>query len=58
MRAIYIQARMARLHQRMHFANESSHERYNAYGYGGYQPSYGGYDLSDGDDNHHHDGDD
>lgn len=56
----YIQARMARLHQRMHLRHERDHER-NAYGYGGYggyQSGYGGYNQGDRDDNHHHDEDD
>ncbi len=50
----YIQARMARLHQRMHLRHETNHERNDAYGdggYGGYQPGY------DDDDHHHHDDD-
>jgi hypothetical protein len=51
----YIQARMERLHQRMHFRHERNHERYDGYGsyggYGDYQPGYGSY-YNGGDDHH------
>jgi hypothetical protein len=50
----YIQARMDRLHQRMHFRHDRNHERYDDYGsYGRYanQPGYDGY-------GHRHDHDD
>jgi opacity protein-like surface antigen len=44
----FIQARMARLHARMHFKHERNHERYDGYGsygnYGGYQPNYHDHD--------------
>lgn len=46
----YIQARMAQLHQRMHFKHERNHERFDGYGYGNYQPGYGGYDYGAGHD--------
>ena len=44
----FIQARMARLHARMHFKHERNHERYDGYGsygnYGEYQPNYHDHD--------------
>lgn len=52
----YIQARMAGLHQRMHFKHERDHERQESndwYGnHRGYQPGYGGYDYDSGHDHH------
>lgn len=54
----YAQARMARLHQRMHVKHERSHDRND--GYGGYDPRYGssqyGYQPINRPD--HHDDDD
>lgn len=51
----YIQARMVRLHERMHFKHERNHERYDGYrpygGYGAYAPNYGGHEHQ-GDDDH------
>gem|GEM_PF-1208851 len=38
----YIQARLARLHERMHVRHDRNHERND--GYGGYDPRYGAYD--------------
>lgn len=59
----YTQARMARLHERMHVRHDRAHERYDGYGgydprYGGYQPGYQGNDRRDYDDNHDDDHDD
>ena len=55
----FIQVRMARLHQRMHFKHERNHERDDGYGsygsYGGYQPAYGGYDYRGGHDHQYDD---
>lgn len=57
----YIQARMAQLHQRMHFKHERNHERYDGYGsygnYGGYPPTYGVYSYGGGHDHDDHDDD-
>ncbi len=57
----YIQARMVRLHQLMHFKHGRNHERYDGYAtygtygnYGAYPPSNGGYSY--GGDIHGHDG--
>ena len=51
----FIQARMARLHERMHFKHERNHEQYDAYGsygnYGSDQPGYGAYGHQDDHDN-------
>ena len=51
----FIQARMARLHERMHFKHERNHEQYDAYGsygnYGSNQPGYGAYGHQDDHDN-------
>ena len=60
----YIQARMARLHERMHIRHDRAHDRRE--GYGGYDPRYGGYQYGyqpdrrhdRGYDRHHDDGDD
>lgn len=52
----YIQARMARLHQRMHVKHERSHDRND--GYSGYDPRYGGSQYGyQGNDRREHDDD-
>lgn len=51
----YVQARLARLHERMHQKHDRNHARNDGYGqygqdYGQYQPAYDGHSHDHGDD--------
>lgn len=54
----YIQARMAQLHERMHFKHDRNHARYDGYGsygnYQGYQPAHVGHDNREGHEQDDH----